>query len=261
MDPFDAKVQVAALTKTPEVAATFKATVEQAAANQIKAWRQTYENQIATKGRQTQRDFEAVWTTNSGTRIEDVVVPPVYSAATEKVVKDAQGKATTAPIPARDKHIYVAPSGHRVAPEGKFPAALTGWEEDVLNRETDISTLVGWYRNPARSQHGLGVAFKDGNQTGVMYPDFIFFHEDHGIALDIVDPHRHNEADTGPKWAGPARWASKNHDKVRRAVAVIKVGDDLKALDLTKDGIADRLDECHGKPDIEALFADLGSAY
>jgi hypothetical protein len=46
-------------------------------------------------------------------------------------------------------------------------------------------------------------------------------------------PAPHNEGDTGPKWAGLARWAAVNHDKVRRVVGVIKVADALLALGLT----------------------------
>lgn len=95
-----------------------------------------------------------------------------------------------------------------------------------------------------------------------MYPDFMFFHEDgDDVVLDIVDPHQHNQADTGPKWAGLGRWAERNHELARRVVAVIKTGKTLRALDLTKPGVTDRLDACRGEGDIETVFDDMGSDY
>jgi hypothetical protein len=39
------------------------------------------------------------------------------------------------------------------------------------------------------------------------------------------------------------------------------VGERLLALDLTQDGIAERLEACNGKSDIEALFMAYGGAY
>jgi type III restriction enzyme len=139
---------------------------------------------------------------------------------------------------------------------------LTGWEVDVLDKERGYDSLTGWYRNPPRSKHGLGIRYKVGSDWGLLYPDFVFFHtvEDE-LAVDVVDPHRHNEADTGAKWSGLATWAAENRKVVRRVVGVIKVGDHLKALDLTQDDIADRLENCHSKEDIETLFSEKGSAY
>ena len=130
--------------------------------------------------------------------------------------------------------------------------------------------MLAWYRNPPRSKHGLAIPFRagtgGGGVWGLLCPDFLLVHRvgegaEAETVVDIVDPHRHNEGDTGPKWAGLARWAALNHDKVRRVVGVIKVGDALLALNLTTDGIADRLDSCRGKSDIEALFAERGSSY
>jgi type III restriction enzyme len=95
-----------------------------------------------------------------------------------------------------------------------------------------------------------------------MYPDFLFFHQVDGeVVVDVVDPHGHQGSDTGPKWAALSRWGQANHEKVRRVVAVVKVADELKALDLTADGIAERLDTCATKADIEILFSTAGGVY
>ncbi|MGK2881518.1 MAG: hypothetical protein ACSLE6_12230 [Mycobacterium sp.] len=191
----------------------------------------------------------------------DIEVPGTITAATEKVTGTGD-QATAVPVTTHAKHLYVAPQGHPKVEAGRFPAALTSWEADVLARELDHPTLDSWYRNPARSKHGLGIPYVAGSGIGLTYPDFAFFHEVEGrVVVDIVDPHNHSQSDTGPKWAGLARWAAGNRGAVRRVVAVIKTGHDLRALDLTQDDIAARLDDCSTLNDIETLFEDRGGAY
>lgn len=275
LDPYDAKARVAALTKTPEMTSVFRGAIENAAAHQVAAWRTEYGNKVQMLPKKARLDFEAAWNPQAGVLTVDIEVPDVVSAPTEKITGTGE-HATTTTIASYDRHLYVAGEGHRVAQPGQFPAVLTGWEIDVLAKERAHDTLTGWYRNPARSKHGLAVPYRSGTTAGdahgggewaLLYPDFLFFHamdDEHGGSehvVDIVDPHRHNEADTGPKWAGLARWARTNSDKVRRVVGVIKVGDTLKALDLTQDDIAEALEACSGKNDIEALFAARGSLY
>lgn len=262
LDPHDARAQVAALVKTPDLAAAFKDAVETASTNQIESWRIQYANQVQTLGKTVARDFEAVWSPRTGTLTADLVVPEKVVAPTEKVTGKGE-HAVTALVPVYDQHLYVAGDNQDKVEAGKFPAALTGWEIDVLDKETDTKTIVGWYRNPPRSKHGLAIPYgAPGAEIGLLYPDFLFFHEDDTeIVVDVVDPHGHQNADTGPKWAGLARWAAEHRDMVRRVVAVIKVGADLLALDLTADGIAERLDACATKHDIEALFVELGGNY
>lgn len=262
MDPDEAKVRVASLVKTPEMASILVSAVEYAATAQVEAWRVKFENEIATKGRDVRREFDMVWAAHRGTHVADIVVPDTYVAASEVVDRKAEPPVAK-PVDVFDKHLYVTPPGHRVVGAGKFPFAPgSSWERDVVRKETSIPSLVGWYRNPPRSQHGLGIAYEDGDKPGLMYPDFMFFHEDGPeVVLDIVDPHQHNQSDTGPKWAGLARWAERNNELVRRVVAVIKTDTTLRALDLTKDGVVERLDSCRGRSDIEKVFDDLGSNY
>ncbi|GAB2734038.1 DEAD/DEAH box helicase [Nocardioides pakistanensis] len=261
LDPYEAKAQVAALVNTPDLAAAFKTAVESAASSQIAAWRTQYANQVTMLPKQARLDFEAVWNPRSGSLTVDLEVPETVSAPTERIVGTGEN-ATTEMVPVYDHHLYVAPDGNGKVTPGKFPAVLTGWEIDVLAKESSYPSLVGWYRNPPRSKHGLAVAYDGGDKVGLLYPDFMFFHTVDGeTVVDIVDPHGHQSADTGPKWAGLARWAHDHSDKVRRVVAVIKVGENLLALDLTADDIADRLDACSTKSDIEALFDEHGGLY
>src|SRR5690606_27215976 len=191
-DPYDAKAHVAALTSTSVMATHFKKVIEGAAAEQIEAWRSQYANQVSMLGKQARIEFEGAWNAKAGTLTVDIEIPASVSAPSETITGTGE-HATTSPLPQYDKHLYVAPPGHRVVPEGKYPfKAGSGWEIDVLGKELGYATLVGWYRNPARSKHGLGVPYADGEGWALMYPDFVFFHEVDGeTVVDIVDPHGH----------------------------------------------------------------------
>ena len=260
-DPYEMKAWVAALTKTTEMATAFKTAIEKAATVQIGAWRRQFGNQVQMLSSAARRQFETAWNPQVGTLTVEIEVPDRVQAPTEQI-KGTGENATTTPVRTWPKHLYAAGPDHEIVAEGEFPAVLTGWEIDVLEKELNYDTLTGWYRNPPRSKHGLGIRYKNDDEWGLVYPDFILFHRvENELAVDIVDPHRHNEADTGPKWAGLSTWAAENRDRARRVVGVIKVGADLKALDLTQDGIIDRLDACRSKADIETLFAEKGSMY
>lgn len=267
LDDEEAKARVAALTKTPAMAAAFKSVVEHAASDQIASWRHAYGNQVQMLGTQARLAFEGAWNPQAGTIAVDLEVADAYTAPTEKLSGTGEHRVS-AQVPTFPKHLYAAPAGIPKVPEGQFPTVLTGWEVDVLSKELTYKTLDGWYRNPPRSKYGLAIPYRasDDAPWQLLYPDFLFFHtvdDESGpeLCVDIVDPHRHNEADTSPKWSALARWAQANASKLRRVVAVIKVGDELRALSLTQEGIAERLDDCGGKADIESLFSAHGTLY
>jgi type III restriction enzyme len=96
-----------------------------------------------------------------------------------------------------------------------------------------------------------------------MYPDFLFFHQvDDEVVVDIVDPHRPDGGDTGPKWVGLARYAAEHGDKFRRVLAVIKdSAGKLVSLDLRNPDVAKRLAKATNETDIRNVFADFGGTY
>ncbi|WGI35866.1 hypothetical protein QDT91_27625 (plasmid) [Mycolicibacterium aubagnense] len=187
-----------------------------------------------------------------------VEVRDVYPAATEKV----RGQ-TTEPITTYPYHLYVIPDSKPDA--GGFPVdtSRSSWESAVLKAELSAQTLVGWYRNPSSGQHALAVPYLFGDKYQLMHPDFLFWHDDASgeFVMDIVDPHRYDLADTSAKWSALARYAQDHSDRVRRCLAVIKVGGALQALDLKIDGIDERLLGATNGILIEALFAAEGMAY
>lgn len=252
--------EIAALTKTEEMSRIIVRAVEQAARDLIGEWQREHANTVSKELPDAQQqEFAEIWHAGEDVMPAEMRPPDRYSVPT-KVVRGTAEDATSETLPSYEGHLYTAPQEHPLA--GRFPAKLTSWEERVLQKESQRSNLVAWYRNPPRSRHGLAVPYRDGDATGLLYPDFLFFYEVAGrIRVDVVDPHQHTQSDTGPKWAGLARWAQKNTETVRGAQAVIVIRDELLTLDLGAPGIDVALDACDGQQDIEQLFEDRGSRY
>lgn len=119
---------------------------------------------------------------------------------------------------------------------GSYPAELKGWEERVFAAERKRRGFKFWYRNPDRpSQDSLGIAYKEGDVTKMVRPDFIFFAEQGGkIVADIVDPHSPHLADAVPKLQGLARYAESHPDIFRRVETIAEIDGNLRVLDLTR---------------------------
>jgi type III restriction enzyme len=154
------------------------------------------------------------------------------------------------------KHIYA--NGEHL-----FPATFTGRGKDVLNTELGRDGIIAWYRNPTGGTAALAVPYEQSGTHRTMYPDFVFFHEeDGGIVADLVDAHRPDSADTGPKWSALAESAVKHSKEVRRVLAMIKSADgQLLSLDLRNPDVAIELAKANNETDIRAIFAEYGGTY
>jgi type III restriction enzyme len=252
-DDTDAMVRVAAMA-----ALGFKEVIERQAAVQIKSWRTAHAGTVSRKPRLVRDVIEPVWFLGSADMIPTTIAAPnTVSAATEKIDGD-----TTKPIETYPKHLYAIPAGQRDA--GRFPAATTGWEKEVLDIELSSDSLVAWYRNPSSGKNSLAIPYAYGGVQRLLHPDFLFFHDDGdgNVAIDIVDPHRHNEADTAPKWAVLAKYAADHTANLRRVVAVIRDSKGiLRSLDLTLHGMGENVMAATDGAKIEALFAEHGTKY
>ena len=254
MDEVEAGVRLAAMA-----ALGFKDTVERQAAEQIKTWRDAHSAAVARKPRTVRDLIEPLWYLGSSPMHPTTVeARQTYPAATEKGTSDG-----TRTVPVYPHHLYVIPPGKANA--GKFPVdtSRSSWERDVLERELSATTLVGWYRNPNSGRYALAVPYDFGEKNLLMHPDFLFFHQDGDeVVMDVIDPHRHDLADAAPKWSALARYAQEHPDRVRRVLAVARTtAGELRALDLTAEGIADRITTATNKDLLEALFASDGYAY
>jgi type III restriction enzyme len=123
--------------------------------------------------------------------------------------------------------------------EGLYPSELKTWERAVLSGEMKRDGFKFWYRNPDRpSQDSLGIAYKNGDETKIVRPDFIFFAEqDERIVVDIIDPHGFHLADALPKLQGLVRYAETHSQHYRRVEAIAEVDGNLRVLNLTKPGV------------------------
>lgn len=253
-DEVDAGVRVTAMSQLG-----FKTVVEDRATELIETWRSQHLAAVSRKPRTVRELIEPLWYLGSSPMHPTTVeAREVYPASTEKI----KGSAIE-PIQMYPGHLYVIPTGKPNA--GQFPVdtSVSSWEEAVLNGELEAETLVGWYRNPSSGRNALAIPYEFGDKYLLMHPDFLFWHDDGDgdYVMDIVDPHRHDLADTCGKWAAMARYAQDHADRVRRCFAVIKVGDKLRALDLTADGIADRISVATNKSLIEKIFEAEGMDY
>ncbi|MBY6366958.1 DEAD/DEAH box helicase [Rhodococcoides corynebacterioides] len=237
----------------------FATVVEHQATALITTWRQQHAAKVSAKPRHVREQTEPLWYLGAEPMLPTTVeTRAAYPAATEKIRGD-----TVAPIETYPAHLFVIPDGKPNA--GRFPVdtSRSSWEADVLTAELAVESLVGWYRNPSSGRHALAIPYKFGDEQRLMHPDFLFWHDDGDgkYAMDIVDPHRSDLADTSSKWSALSRYAQDHSDRVRRCLAVAEVGGNLQALDLTAVGIDARVRAATNQNLIRDLFDAEGMAY
>ena len=237
--PEAAKIIVAALSSEPSVAEA----LHSSARILIDTWRKAHNSQIGQLPDAKRSAFYAIWQQSSKPELIDLILPTVITASMEGEV--------------HPKHLFCLE-------DGLYPAKFTGWELDVLMAElARKESLIGWYRNPVGGPAALAVPYEESGNRRTMYPDFVFAHQVEGkVELDIVDPHRPDSADTGPKWRGLAEYVKTNGHLVRRCVGVIRdSSENLVSLDLKNPEVLERLQAVSNETDIRSLFADLGGNY
>ena len=238
-DPDGAKVKLAALAADPTVAPA----LETAAKTLVDAWRTTHNTAINDLKDAKRALFYAIWQQAKSPQQVTMIMPNQITAPDKEV--------------RQPKHIYADA-------RALFPSKFTGWEVDILSEElAKAGTLIGWYRNPTGGTAALAVPYEQSGKAHTLYPDFLFFHEVDGvIVVDIVDPHRPDAGDAGPKWLGLAKYAKDHGAKFRRILAVIKNEEGtLHSLDLKNPEVAAKLEAASNETDIRNAFRDFGGVY
>jgi type III restriction enzyme len=238
IDPDEAKIRVAALALNPSVGPA----LESAAKALIDTWRTQHTEAISNLSDAKRGQFYAIWQQAKVPEQVALIMPSQITVA----------RSTTQ----YEKHLY--------ANKGKYPVKkFTGWEVDVLKKDLAEKTLVGWYRNPTGGMAAVAVPYIESGVARTMYPDFLFFHKVNGkMVIDLVDPHQPNQADTGPKWMGLAKYAKDHGDIFRRVVGVIKSTKGvLMSLDLKNQSVADEIAKASNETDIRRTFDTYGSRY
>jgi type III restriction enzyme len=133
--------------------------------------------------------------------------------------------------------------GHVYAyPDGKFPAQLNEWEEEVVTTEIARRSFVAWYRNPQRATpNSLRIPYQDeaGKWSSLQIDFLVVSRRDDGtLAASIVDPHGDHLADAKAKLRALADFADSHGERFLRIQSVSKAPDGtLRCLDLLDSGV------------------------
>lgn len=170
---------------------------------------------------------------------ERILLTVPQKAQAETKERDADG--TERDLPTSTKHLLTSE-------DGIYPLDLNDWEQKVLATEEDRTGFVGWYRNPDRAvRESLAIAYQDNHSWKALRPDFLFFSEtDHGIVVDIVDPHGTHLSDALPKLKGLAQFAEKYGSEFRRIESVAEAGGKLRVLDIGRPAVREAIAQATG---------------
>lgn len=241
----EGRVSIAALGLVTEVQSYFDSEAEKLA----KDWLTKYAADIKKLSDDRKESYRQVVEMSTAPQDVELVKPEAKFEPTKARDKDVE---TT--LPTYKNHLLCDE-------RSEYPAELNTWEKKVLEAESKREGFRFWYRNPQQpGQSSLGIAYLNGEQYGIIRPDFIFFAEQDGIVVaDIVDPHSLHLADAFPKLQGLALYAETHAKIYRRIESVAEAMGKLRVLDLTKRDVRAAI---AGAKDAMSLFCGtLASDY
>ncbi len=155
------------------------------------------------------------------------------------------------------KHLYVSEE------TGTVRMKLNGWEDGVIEEESEQPDFVCWIRNPTpqASQGGWGlcIPYEIKGETKSTFPDFLVVRKDeYGYVMDILEPHNPNFTDNLPKAKAFAKYAKENPSVGR--VQLIREEKDLagkkrfKRLDMAQSGVQEKILKMMMTDELDHLF-------
>lgn len=241
----EAHVIIAALGLVPQVRETLEAEAEKLA-NQ---WLIQFRIKIKDLSDERQDIYRQIKEMSTTPMDVDLAHPKSWMQAT--TIREADGTET--PLPLFEKHLLCDENG-------LFPEELNAWEDEIVRAELSRHGIIAWYRNPSRaSQDSLGIVYEDAGQSRIVRPDFLFFSQqsDGSIAVDIVDPHGPQYADSIPKLRGLARYAERFGHLYRRIEVIAQIAGQYRVLDLKEKNVRDSVDASESA---RALYAGDSAA-
>jgi type III restriction enzyme len=219
----EAREDIAALHLLENLQILFNAEAK----NLADSWFSEYRSQIKELPHDRQEAYRQIVALSTEPQDVDLVQPVSRVEPTK-----AREHGVETDIPAYQQHLLCDE-------KGLYPTELKSWERAVLLREMKRNGFEFWYRNPDRpSQDSLGIAYKNGDDTKMVRPDFIFFaKQDEKVVVDIIDPHGFHLADALPKLQGLAHYAETHSQFYRRIEAVAEVDGNLRVLNLTSPNV------------------------
>lgn len=147
--------------------------------------------------------------------------------------------------------------------DGNYPDVLNAWERDVVEGELARDDSVAWVRNRPRKGWALTIPYDDvsGDPTA-MYPDFLFFREEHGqVLVDLVDPHGVHVEDAPAKARGLATYAASHGHLYARIEMVIydRATGEQQRLSLKQASVRDQVRRVQSQEHLRALFTLAGA--
>lgn len=246
-----AKMRVAAVAEIADV----KKLLNAIATGQIDEMQRDYEDRVETKGLSEQ--FKAIWFPPTQPVDGELVLTNPGRVATQKAKKKGT-EIEDCNFPLLEKHVWAFEQHEKWV----YPGSDNAWEEAALTLELDDPSrgVVGWYRNPNAGKAAVSVPYFRGSGTKrqlfLLHPDFIFVRDVAGeLVVDIIDPHL-DHGDSRDKWLGLAQYAADHSDVIRRAVAVVRLGETDWGLDVSKSEVHEALKNLD-KP-LEDIFREMG---
>ena len=245
-----AKMRVAAVAEIADI----KKLLNTIASGQIEEMQKDYEDRVETLGLAEQ--FKAIWYPPTKPVDGVLVLTNPCRVATQKARKKGT-EIEYIDFPRVEKHVWAFESGG----DWLYPGSDNAWEEAALKLELDPSrNVVGWYRNPNSGKAALSVPYYQGTgskrQLALLHPDFVFVRDVDGmLVVDIIDPHL-DHGDSRDKWQGLAWYAAEHSDIIRRAIAVVRIGETDWGLDVAKLAVREALEDTD-EP-LEDLFQRMG---
>lgn len=150
--------------------------------------------------------------------------------------------------------------------EGFATIALNGVEAGLIEEEQGRPDFASWLRNRPRAPWALCIPYEKEGRQVAMYPDFLVFRHDSGMAggyvVDILEPHGEHFADNLAKAKGLARYAGAERQCGR--IQLIREDRDAAGrrrfvrLDMTRGETRERVLRAASNEELANLFRSDG---
>lgn len=228
-----AKLELFALCTDPDVMRK----VEKAAQDTVQQWLSQHGGEIHDLDEGARATYAEIRSLAASPELAPLIYPATLQAR--------QGERSW------DKHLYVTEAG-------SFPVDLNTVEAETLERELAPKEVVGWLRNTDRKPWALCVPYDVDGEDRPMYPDFLIIRSKKGrLVVDIIEPHSISLADAPAKAAGLAKFAAKHADRFGRVELILVDGKLTKRLDLTVEGVRNRIRGVKTADELKRVFAEV----
>jgi hypothetical protein len=238
-DLFDIRIDAAAVLSTDGATATLDTRATEWVIGHLAAHAAAIRNTTGAT-RDAYRRVQEQTTTPEAVNVE-------LRANEKAATKDGKGND----LPTHEGHLFADP-------DGKYPAALNGWETTVLDTEVARDSFVAWYRNPSRpTPSAVRIAYQDDAETWrSLQVDFVILsrRDDGTLGVSLIDPHGTHLADGRAKLRALADYAERFGDTFVRIDALAEIDGVLRCLDMLEPAVRTAVDAYEGS-DLTALYA------